>query len=88
MAGSKGRCKGCKAELTWAVNENGKGLPLDPDPVDEGDHLIDGYQDDGRPIVHRIGRDEEVPTGAQRYQTHFESCPNASDFAKPREARQ
>jgi hypothetical protein len=80
MPGSKGKCKGCKAELVWAVNPMGKGVPLDPDPVDDGAHVIEGHLEDGRPQVRRLADDEVPAAGVQRHDVH-----RCDEFAKLKE---
>lgn len=75
-------CKGCDAPITWGVNQHGRGVPLNPDPDPEGDQIVDGQQEDGRLIVHKVRKDEQVPAGTVRYRTHFATCEKADEFRR------
>ena len=85
--GITGRCKAaeCGAELLWAVSlTKGNGLPLDVDPVPDGNLLIDHYRDDGRPVVRNIAKGETVDPNTARYRAHFTSCTDPDKFRKDR----
>lgn len=76
-------CRGCDAPMLWAINEkSGKGIPLNPDPIDDGSLVSTGETTaDGRMIVRAVKRGDD--TGIMpRYNPHFVSCPNAAEFRK------
>jgi hypothetical protein len=66
----KGTCDSCKAPLKWAVTRKGHRMPLDPEPVPDG-NLVLTYE--GDTVIA-----EGAPTGTTRarYQSHFASCPD------------
>lgn len=78
-----GRCRGCQAPMTWALTDRGKGIPLDPDPVPDGNLVQAGENaDDGRMIVRYLAKGEEPEPGVARYKTHFATCENADEFRR------
>lgn len=86
MPANTGTCRGCDADMRWAVTaERGKGVPLDPEPVDDGPLVFTGEQaGDGRMIVAYYREGVEAYRGMPRYRSHFETCPEAASFRKPR----
>lgn len=58
---------------------NNKPIPLDPDPVPDGNL---GIRDDGR--VYSMGNPEQgaLDVGVPRYKTHFATCPNAAEHRR------
>lgn len=68
------KCRSCGAEIVWAKTETGKSIPIDAEPVNEGNiHLKDGvaYVDKscmGLPGPH--------------YKSHFATCPHAAKHRK------
>lgn len=74
------KCKGCGASIIWAVNENGKRVPLDAKaPI---------YV-----LLATASLDEErcVRDRSPRYVSHFSTCPKANEFSgskrKPKEKK-
>jgi hypothetical protein len=55
----------------WAITAAGRRIPLDPDPVPDGNVELVA----GRAIV--LGRGVSRPAGAVLYVSHFATCPNA-----------
>lgn len=81
MSRSMGVCRGCGSAMRWAVTDRGKGIPLDPEPVDIGNLVLDGEEGDGRPRVRYVRKGED--TGIlPRYVAHFVTCPEAKGFRK------
>lgn len=71
-------CSSCGAPVRWEKTVRGKPIPLDPKPV-PGAHLFirpDGLVADDR--SHPAGK--EMP----RFETHFATCPNASEHRRRR----
>lgn len=78
------RCRGCGAEILWALNGSGKREPVDAEPIANGnieieETLVDG---EGRrtPLIRHLKKGEidtlfEPPP---RYVSHFSSCPQAA----------
>jgi len=69
----------------WAVTAAGKNIPLDPDPVVDGNLERVTSAQDGRIVFHvtqyKPRRDCE---DVKRYRSHFVSCPQASQHRRPR----
>lgn len=77
-------CRSCDAPIVWCRTRAGKNMPVDADPVEDGDFCIaDG--DDGKPLaVHVKSYPGKVPHDVERYTSHFATCPNADQFRRPR----
>lgn len=62
------KCRGCGAEIIWAVTETGKRIPLDAK--------------DERRFIVGVGKvDGQVEALlCKTYQTHFATCPRATEF--------
>ena len=71
------RCRSCQAPIVWAVTANEKRMPVDAEPVPDG-NLILTSDDPPRVIMHVLGQaslfDEPDPP---RYVSHFATCPHA-----------
>lgn len=70
------RCRSCGAPIWWAVTEKGGRMPLDPDPVPDGNVVINNY---GVAVVITPG---DWTHDGQRYVAHFATCPNAKTHRK------
>jgi len=85
-------CTRCKAEIIWAETENGKPMPLDPEPVEDGNVTLHKRRV-GIPVAVVLGRKQldNLHAHAVRfgppvvlYRSHFASCPFADQFRRPR----
>lgn len=90
------RCKAaaCGAVIQWARNvDTGKGMPLDPTPVDDGNVYV--WNGDleaagvelraGEWPVRVLGKGQAPPSDVTvLYQAHFRSCVDADAFRRPR----
>lgn len=64
-------CRSCKAKIRWAKTATGKAIPLDAEPVADGNMVLaDG--------VAMVCTNPEIMPTSPRYKTHFATCPNAS----------
>lgn len=70
------QCATCKAEIVWAVTPTGKAMPVDPDPVDNGNLVLDV---DARPVSVRPPELTDDPEGP-RHVSHFATCPDAQHW--------
>lgn len=79
-------CGGCTKPIRWAVTEAGRRMPLDPDLVPAGNVEDTGKVDvsTGEIIVKVLKKNEPGRPGADRYRSHFASCPKARDFRRSR----
>lgn len=67
-------CRSCHRLIRWVDTERGKRMPIDPDPVPDGNVILIS----GR--AHVLGRSEVAPLSTKRYQAHFRTCENARAF--------
>lgn len=63
------KCRGCNAEILWAVTQGGKRIPLDA-------------KSEKRFFVKTLARgtDPTVVVLGDTYLSHFATCPKAEDF--------
>lgn len=67
-------CKSCKAPIRWVHTANGKRMPLNADPVPDGNITIrDGIAHTGQP---------ELFDDKERFTSHFVTCPFAAQHRK------
>jgi hypothetical protein len=64
------KCRGCGAEIVWAVSELGRKIPLDIEGT-RGFRLIPGGS-------RNLEQPEAVSTVI--FQSHFATCPKADQF--------
>lgn len=67
------RCKSCGASITWAKTRGGRKIPLDAKPAKRAVLSVD-----------TITSDELIVDIVDAYTTHFETCPDAAKFRRPR----
>lgn len=72
-------CWSCKAPITFALTATGKKMPLDAEPVDDGEYVID-YDDEGAP--HTFHQPVPDLMGTPRYKPHWATCPHAKQHRK------
>lgn len=70
-------CDGCGATFGWAEYPSGAIVPLDLEPVHDGNVIVDG---EGRAHVGKKREIEEY-TGP-RYKTHFATCSHSATFRR------
>lgn len=74
------RCRTCRAPIMWAVSaKTGSRMPLDRDPVDNGNVVLDGNR-----ASYLSKADAAAPNllGEARYVSHFATCPQAQAHRK------
>lgn len=72
-------CSTCGAPIVWAITQNGKRTPLDAKPIRIA---IAARGNDGAEI--REGDALVIGSGANGYQSHFATCPQAAAHRKHR----
>lgn len=78
--------RGCTAQVIWATTANVRPMPVDVEPVADGNVLLSWVNGTVRAEV--IGaRGQARLFGRTRYRSHFTSCPDADRFRKPRVRR-
>jgi len=65
------KCRDCPTEIAWTKTRAGKNMPVDADSLTEED-------------VETIRAGEELPYRHGEHVSHFETCPAAAKFRKPR----
>lgn len=66
------KCQSCGATITWAKTENGRAMPLDAAPVDNGNmQVVDG-------VAIIVGDLLSPGDDGPRYVSHFATCPNSA----------
>jgi hypothetical protein len=76
------QCKSCKRPIIWAVTEKDRRIPLDPEPVANGNILLQTRGNFLLPIAQvRFAVQLDQPL---RYQSHFATCPNAAQHRRKR----
>jgi hypothetical protein len=76
---TEARYSSCRARIRWAVTETGNRIPLDADPVDDGNLAA---RKDGDTIRVRTLGTGELADGELRFVSHFASCPHAAGHRK------
>lgn len=65
-------CRSCGARITWLETAGGKKIPVDEDPVPDGNIIVVGK------MAHVLGKGQE--TTEPRYVSHFVTCPQAGEW--------
>lgn len=73
-AASLSRCASCQAEILWLRTVNNKAMPVDPEPVPNGNVVIEGE------TARVLRRGEEHP--GPRYKSHFATCTTPAAFRR------
>lgn len=74
------KCKTCKQVIAWALTEKHKPIPIDPEPVPDGNLVLerrDGklYARQSTPLL-----DGALP----RFKSHFATCKDADQHRRSR----
>lgn len=78
--GDRGTCRGCKAHVRWVVMaKTGKKNPLDPEPSDEGNVIVDLDTGQAETQTHEQAQLLRE-AGAALYISHFATCPERNRF--------
>lgn len=77
-------CRSCGAAIVWAKTTNGKAMPVDLMPTDDGNIvLLDDGNERGEQTALVVKSGEEHPS-VERHKSHFATCPKAASHRKPR----
>jgi hypothetical protein len=68
--------------MRWAMTEAGKRMPLDPDPVPDGNIIPVPNPAGGDPLAHSLHKGETPPEGTPRFTSHYATCPQADQHRK------
>lgn len=78
------QCESCGARILWARTGSDKLMPVDAEPVPDGNVEIDESPTDV-PDFRRAkvwGTAHRWPDGMPRYRAHFVTCPQASSWRR------
>lgn len=79
---SGGRCRECDATIHWVTTErNGRPMPLDVDPVDNGNIVLVRTPRGIRARVFGVGITPDVP--GPRRMSHHATCPAKAERLDP-----
>ena len=70
-------CTTCGADVLFAVTTNGKRMPIDADPVPDGNLIVN----DGRV---RVATEADLGRHGPRFRSHFASCKQAAQHRRAR----
>lgn len=73
-------CRSCNADIRWVKMESGKRMPIDAQPSEQGNIVIEGDWQIGRVLTKE---DLAQPATSPRFLSHFASCPHAVKHSKP-----
>jgi hypothetical protein len=68
-------CKGCGQAIEWHKTAEGKNIPIDPEPHEDGNLTFDERM---RVVYAAKGSKPRM------YKSHFATCPKAAEFRKKR----
>lgn len=74
-------CASCKSPIFWAQLPSGKSMPVDAEPVPDGNVLL-FHTSKGSIRAQVLRRGEAAPTGQPRRTSHFQTCPNANQHRR------
>jgi hypothetical protein len=71
-------CRSCPARIVWCVTEAGKRMPVDAEPVPNGNVEL---RDQGHQVLAVVHG--QPPLGVDRlHLSHFATCPRAADHRR------
>lgn len=70
-------CKSCGAPIVWATTTGGAAIPLDPEPADDGNVLVDTETGKATVLGSQAGYEP-----LERYKSHFATCPHAKRWRR------
>lgn len=70
-------CKKCGKPMRWVDTATGSHLPIDPDPVPDGNIML---LENGLCTI--VPLEERAACVAPLFKSHFATCPSASEFRR------
>jgi hypothetical protein len=78
-----GRCRSCGAPIRWAVTVNGKRMPVDDQPVPDGNLVLsDPTPGAYAPVAAAFDPQQLLIDDPPRFVSHFATCPQADQYRK------
>jgi hypothetical protein len=76
-------CRSCKAPIRWAITENGRLMPLDLEPADDGNiRLAAALEPGGTPRCAVVPEAHRAALAGELYVPHFSTCPYAHEHRR------
>lgn len=70
-------CRSCGARITWFKTAGGKSIPVDEDPADDGNIVVDVVNSQFVASVFKTAEvAAEFAPDEPRYKSHFATCPD------------
>lgn len=82
---TRAKCRSCEAPIFWVFTENGRRMPIDADPVAEGNVVLVQEGSGRRAIVlgpPELFESDDLRELRQRtkYMPHHATCPHADEW--------
>lgn len=78
-----GRCRSCAAPIVWAITAaKGNRMPLDPEPVPDGNVWIIEHPEHGQPVIGVALQRSDIPADIETYVSHFVTCSAAAEHRR------
>ncbi len=74
-------CRSCGARILWATTTNDRRIPIDADPVPDG-NLVLTYPSPAAALAIVVDPAQPMLDDPPRYVSHFSTCPNADQHRK------
>ena len=73
-------CRSCGAEVIWTVTHNGKRMPVDAEPREDG-NIVLREEFSGRVIAEYPGKEHPLlfEDARPHYVSHFSTCPQSQE---------
>ena len=75
-----GTCRSCNRRITWLKTPGGKAMPVDEDPVPEGNVVVIGQM---AKVCKNAAAAEKACPGEPRYMPHWATCPDGPKWRRP-----
>jgi hypothetical protein len=77
----KPKCRSCGARILWAETVKGRRIPLDAEPADGGNMVLEQRGHHRAPLA-TVLTGGAAPNDKPRYKSHFATCPNAQQHRR------
>ena len=77
--GDRALCKSCEARILWVLTSKGSKMPLDPEPVADGNMVV---EPGGTLRTVKKKDANAIPFETPRYKSHFATCKFAASHRK------
>lgn len=75
-------CKSCGASVIWAVTPAAKPMPVDAEPVKDGNVQLEHRGDDMTPLARVLPVAKQFGKAGQLRKSHFATCPQAGKWRR------